>query len=142
MVLGCQHYLLSPIHLCYFSPAVVQGDFLTSYIASLGNFGFLNRGDGRRSGIGNVVNNLLSTLRNRIDFNPGDDDDIVMPTQGNQNGNGGFSVRGLLGNLVSSIATATAEQFAGPGNAAGRQCIRQIVVVSTFFTISLSQILR
>ena len=91
-------------------------------------------GRGPGNGRGNqIVNNLIATLRNRIDFNP-DDDDVDMPTQGSQdvnNGRGGFSVRGVLGNLVSSIANAAAEVFAGPENVAGRQCIRRIIEVST-----------
>ena len=125
------------IHLCYFSLVVVQGGFLTSYVARLGNFRFLNGQNGRgpANGRGNqIVNNLIAAIRNRIDFDPDDDDDVDMPTQGSQNGlngRGGFSVRGLLGNLVSSIANATAEVFTGPGNGAGRQCIRRIIEVST-----------
>lgn len=121
----------------YFSLVDAQGSFLTSYVKRLSNFGFLNGQNGRGPGNGRgnqIVNNLIAMLRNRIDFNPDDDDDIEMPTQGSQNvnnGRGGFSVRGLLGNLVSTIANAAAEEFAGPGNGAGRQCIRRIIEVSS-----------
>lgn len=122
----------------------VQGGFLRSYVARLSNFGFLNNGNGQTNGRGNgggnsngrgtgIANNLIAAIRDRLDFNP-DDDDIDMPTQESQNvnnGRSGFSVRGLLGNLISTIANATAEEFVGPGNAAGRQCIRRIIEVST-----------
>ena len=41
---------------------------------------------------------------------------------------GGFSVRGLLGNVISSVASATVRQYAGQSNAAAL-CIRQVIQV-------------
>ena len=99
---------------------VIDGDFLTRYVASIGNFGAGRGGNG-------ITNNFLSTIRSRIDFMPGDDDDDEMGQ--NSTSGPGLNVRGLLGDLISSIAGAAGQQFAGQGNAGGRACIRRVIEV-------------
>ena len=137
--------------------AVLEGDFLTAYFASFGNLNRLLRG-------GNgLLNGLLGNLRNRIDFTPGDDEDDEMPTlvvatasatatatgggavanagaraSAGGNGNGRFSVRGLLGSVVSRVASATVSQYAGQGNATTALCIRQVINVRFLIAYSLS----
>jgi hypothetical protein len=135
--------------------AVLEGDFLTSYFASFGNLNRLLRGGGA------LLNGLLGNLRDRIDFTPGDDDDDEMPTvvtatatatatgggaianagaraSAGGNGNGRFSVRGLLGNVVSRVASATARQYAGQGNATTALCIGRVIDVCFLITLSFS----
>ena len=137
--------------------AVLEGDFLTTYFASFGNLNRLLRGGNT------LLNGLLGNLRNRIDFTPGDDEDDEMPTvvtatasatatatgggavanagaraSAGGNGNGRFSVRGLLGSVVSRVASATVSQYAGQGNATTALCIRQVIDVCFLITYSLS----
>ena len=131
----------------------MEGDFLNAYFASFGNLNRLLRGGNA------LLNGLLGNLRARIDFTPGDDEDEEMATaivvtasatatsagggasasagaSARAGGNGRFSVRGLLGNVVSSVASATILQYAGgQGNAS---CIRQVIEVCFLIAITLS----
>ena len=139
--------------LCIFF-AVLEGDFLTAYFASFGNLNRLLRGGNT------LLNGLLGNLRNRIDFTPGDDEDDEMPTvvvataSATATATGGgavaiagatasaggnrFSVRGLLGSVVSRVASATVSQYAGQGNATTALCIRQVINVRFLIAYSLS----
>lgn len=123
----------------------MEGDFLTAYFASFGNLNRLLRGGNA------LLNGLLGNLRARIDFTPGDDEDDEMATIATATasvtatatgggasasasasasaGGNRFSVRGLLGNVVSSVASATVRQYAGQSNAAAAICIRQVIEV-------------
>ena len=131
----------------------MEGDFLNAYFASFGNLNRLLRGGNA------LLNGLLGNLRARIDFTPGDDEDEEMATaivvtasatatsagggasasagaSARAGGNGRFSVQGLLGNVVSSVASATVLQYAGgQGNAS---CIRQVIEVCFLIAIALS----
>ena len=81
------------------------------------------------------MNGVLNRLLANLDFNPGDDDDDENGMAANQTMTNGFSVRNLLNNLVSGVATALGDQFAQGRNAA-RQCIRRVVEVSILVTIT------
>ena len=108
--------------------AVVERDLLAQYFAaSIGSLSSVR-------GVSGIVNGLLAQLRSRLEYAPGDDDDDDEMTGGVNatTSNGGFSVRGLLGNLVSGVATAVGNQFGGLGgsNQARRACIRRVINVS------------
>lgn len=113
--------------------AVIERDFLSTYFAAtIGSFRVVR-------GVSGIVNGLLSRIRARIDFVPGDDDDDEMPTGAMNETSSGFSVRNLLGNLVSGVATAVGNQFGGLGgaNQGKRACIRRVIDVSECIVVEV-----
>ena len=110
---------------------VLEGDFLTSYFASLGDFSFLG-------GFGDLVRDLTSELRDHIDFNPRDDSD-EEETAEEDTDEDGFNVRRFLEGVVSRFEDTAIQQFAQQSAELG-QCIRRVVEViltPSFFKLVL-----
>ena len=110
----------------------IEGDFLTGYFASIGDFSFLGGGNA-------LVNNFISDLRDNIEFDPDDDDeeeeddmeetsDSTGSGEESSDGGRGFNIRRFLRNVVSRFEDAAVEQFSQQSTEVG-QCIRQVVEV-------------
>ena len=109
-----------------FCCADLEGDFLTSYFASIGNFGLL-------SGANELVNEFIANLRDNLEFNPRDNDD---DEENEEEPDGGFNIRGFLNNVLSRLEERVVEQFAQQSVELG-QCIRQVVEVHIAICVTL-----
>ena len=103
----------------------VEGDFVTGYADSIGDFSFLRGGS-------DFVNTFVSNLRANIEFDPSNEDEDGE----DQGTNGGFNIRRFLRNMVSRFEDTAVEEFSQQ-SAELEQCIRQVIEVSSFkFTIA------
>ena len=85
----------------------VEGDFVTNYARSIGDFSFLRGGS-------DFVNNLVSDLRANIEFN------------------GRFNIQRFLRNMVSRLEDVAVDDLSQQ-SAELEQCIRQVFEVSMFY---------
>lgn len=111
--------------------SVIQGQFLLGYFNSIGSLDFLGSGNGLSH-----ISNLITDLRNNINFIPGDD---MVSTSGSQSSTQAFNLRMFLENVLSRIDNATVHAIARHSkNNNVSQCIGQVIKVSFLLPPSLS----
>ena len=115
---------------------VLEGDFLTRYFASIGDFGILGGGS-------DFVSEFVSDLRDNLEFDPRDDDDDDMDEEDDSDDDdeesttgGGFNIRGFLRNITSQLEDRAIQRLTQ--SAQTGQCIRRVVEVANL-ALSLIQ---
>ena len=124
--------------IAFFTPLVLEGDFLSGYLASFGNFGFLNGADG-------VLMGLANNLRNRLEFVPGgissssEEEESSMSRTGDVNATdgSGFNPVQFIADVSNAIENLAANQLAGGVANEGAMCIRQVIEVLTMSIIKI-----
>ena len=112
----------------YHAHIVLEGDFLTRYFASIGDFSIF--GGGR-----DFVNEFISDLRDNLEFDPRDDDDGDEDSGNEKSTTGrGFNIRGFLRNITAQLEDRAIQRLAQSVQTG--QCIRRVVEVKS---LSLSQ---
>jgi hypothetical protein len=117
---------------------VLEGNFLTRYFASIGDFSILGGGN-------EFVSEFISDLRDNLEFDPRDDDDDMddMDEEDTSSDDdeesttgGGFNIRGFLRNITSQLEDTAIRRLTQSVQTG--QCIRQVVEVHIIIIISLS----
>ena len=104
---------------------VLEGDFLTRYFASIGDFSLFGSDS-------DFTSEFISDLRDNLEFNPRDDDDDDEGDEDSDSDNeettdGGFNIRGFLRNVTSRLEDRAIERITQSAQTA--QCIRRVVEV-------------
>ena len=115
-----QYNLLQFMLCTHLNYIVLEGNFLTRYFASIGDFSLLGGGS-------DLINEFISDFRDNLEFDP-DDDDEDEEEDSEEETDGGFNIRGFLRNVVSQLEDRAVQQFAQQSAELG-QCIRQVVEV-------------
>ena len=108
---------------------VLEGDFLTRYFASIGDFSLFGGGN-------DFVSGLISNLRDNLEFDPRDGDEDDDNNDDEETTDGGFNIRGFLRNVTSQLEDRAIQRLTQSAEIG--QCIRRVVeVISLSLSLSL-----